>query len=79
MAISKVHYSCKDAFKFLPLGAIEDVKLNLYEIFGCTTWQQFYLRRKDYPNIPAQVKEDVEKLFLEYGIKKEEVWKIWKD
>ena len=79
MAINKVHYSCKDAFNFLPLWSIEEVKNSLYEIFGCTTWQQFYLKRKDYPNIPAQVKEEVESLFDKYGVKKEEIWKIWKD
>ena len=35
---------------------------------GCTTKQHYYQKRKCIPNIAAHIKDDVEKVFEQYGI-----------
>ena len=76
MAILKLDYSCKEAFALLTVRDAREARQRLMEIFGCNTKQQFYQRRKRYTNIPAHIKEEVERMFQEYGLRKEQIWKI---
>ncbi|MCQ2189665.1 MAG: hypothetical protein MJZ00_07120 [Paludibacteraceae bacterium] len=76
MAIEKIDYSCKDAFTLLTIKDAKEARKKLMVIYGCTTLQQFYQRRKKYTNIPAHIKDKVEEMFNSYGVPKNLVWKI---
>ena len=49
----------------------------LMKALGCTTKQHYYQKRKCIPNIAAHIKDDVEKVFEQYGITDPcEIWDI---
>ncbi len=49
----------------------------LKQFLGCSTTQYYYRRRKRSIDIPAHVKEGVERIFSRYGITNpEDIWEI---
>lgn len=76
MAIRKVHYSFRPGFNMLKLSDIPIVKAEIKEVLGLNFDTDFYRKRKDYPNIPAFIKEDIEKIFAKYGVNKRDIWDI---
>ena len=62
MAKRIIHYSFRKAFDKLTLGDGRAVKSEI---------------RRDYPNIPAYIKQEIEQIFLKYGVSESEIWEIW--
>ena len=78
--VRKVHYSFKKGCSKIPKGKFQEANVKLMEACGCSTLQAYYNKRKDYVNIPAHVKEEVEYIFSKYGIlDPDEIWEIWND
>lgn len=76
MAIRKVHYSFRPGFDMLKAADIPVVKTEIMKAMGIKFNSEFYNKRKDYPNIPAFLKEDIEKIFYKYGVSKQNIWSI---
>lgn len=76
MAIRKVHYSFRPGFEQLKLTDISAVKAEIKEVLGVKYDSEFYKKRNNYPNIPAFLKEDIDKIFERYGVDKRNIWSI---
>lgn len=76
MAIGKVHYSFRPGFDTLKSSDVPAVKAELKEVMGIKFDTEFYRKRNDYPNIPAFVKERIEKVFSKYGVSVRDIWSI---
>lgn len=74
MAIGKVHYSFRPGFDTLKSSDVPAVKAELKEVMGIKFDTEFYRKRKDYPNIPAFLKEKIEKVFSKYGVSVRDIW-----
>lgn len=72
-----IHYSFKKAFNCVTLADSKAIKAEIMEILGDVTVARFYQVRRDYPNIPAHIKQEIEEIFLRYGVSKSEIWDIW--
>lgn len=77
MAKRIIHYSFKKAFNCVTLADIKAIKAEIMEILGDVTIARFYQVRRDYPNIPAHIKQEIEEIFLKYGVSESEIWDIW--
>lgn len=77
MAKRIIHYSFRKAFDKLTLGDGRAVKSEIIEVLGDVSVARFYQIRRDYPNIPAYVKQEIEQIFLKYGVLESEIWEIW--
>ena len=77
MAKRIIHYSFKKAFNCVTLADSKAIKAEIMEILGDVTVARFYQVRRDYPNIPAHIKQEIEEIFLRYGVSKSEIWDIW--
>lgn len=77
MAKEKVHYSFLPGTRQVKFEDYPKLQDKLYEIIGCSSLQEYYRKRKNYVNIPAHVKESIEKVFAEFGINDPtEIWEI---
>lgn len=76
MAIQKVHYSFKPGFDLLKYSQIPAAKAELKQVLGLKYDTTFYKKRKDYPNIPAFIKEKIKEIFSKYGVDKRDIWDI---
>ena len=81
--VNTLYMAKKVRYSFLPgCGKVkkEDYKaLNdeLKNILGCKTLQYYYTKRKEFIDMPAHLKEDIEAVFLKYGITDPaEIWSI---
>lgn len=72
-----IHYSFKKAFNCVTLADSKAIKAEIMEILGDVTAARFYQVRRDYPNIPAHIKQEIEEIFLKYGVSESEIWDIW--
>lgn len=53
------------------------IQQELKEYLGCATMQYYYHKRKNYPDMPVHVKEDIEAIFSKYGVNKpDDIWEI---
>jgi hypothetical protein len=77
MAKRIIHYSFRKAFDKLTLGDGKAVKSEIIEALGDVSVARFYQIRRDYPNIPAYIKQEIEQIFLKYGVLESEIWEIW--
>lgn len=77
MAKRIIHYSFRKAFDKLTLGDGKAVKSEIIEVLGDVSVARFYQIRRDYPNIPAYIKQEIEQIFLKYGVLESEIWEIW--
>lgn len=77
MAKRIIHYSFKKAFNCVTLTDSKAIKAEIIEILGDVTVARFYQVRRDYPNIPAHIKQEIEEIFLRYGVSESEIWDIW--
>ena len=77
MAKRIIHYSFKKAFNCVTLADSKAIKAEIIEILGDVTVARFYQVRRDYPNIPAHIKQEIEEIFLRYGVSESEIWDIW--
>lgn len=77
MAKRIIHYSFKKAFNCVTLADSKAIKAKIMEILGDVTVARFYQVRRDYPNIPAHIKQEIEEIFLRYGVSESEIWDIW--
>lgn len=77
MAKRIIHYSFKKAFNCVTLADSKTIKAEIMEILGDVTVARFYQVRRDYPNIPAHIKQEIEEIFLRYGVSESEIWDIW--
>lgn len=77
MAKRKVHYSFRKAFDYLTLADGRAAKADIIEILGGVSDTRFYQVRKDYPNIPVYIKQEIEDVFLKYGVLKSDIWEVW--
>lgn len=77
MAKRIIHYSFKKAFESLTIADSKAVKAEIIEALGDVTVARFYQIRKDYPNIPAYAKQEIEEIFLKYGVSESDIWEIW--
>lgn len=77
MAKRKVHYSFKNGLNCLTSPQLAAVKAEIMEVLGDITEARYYQIRRDYPNIPAYRKEEIDNIFLRYGVSESEVWQIW--
>lgn len=77
MAKRIIHYSFKKAFNYVTLADSKAIKAEIMEILGDVTVARFYQVRRDYPNIPAHIKQEIEDIFLKYGVSKSGIWDIW--
>lgn len=77
MAKRIIHYSFKKAFNCVTLADSKAIKAEIMEILGDVTVARFYQVRRDYPNIPAHTKQEIEEIFLRYGVSESEIWDIW--
>ena len=76
MAKRIIHYSFRKAFDKLTLGDGKAVKSEIIEALGDVSVARFYQIRRDYPNIPAYIKQEIEQFFLKYGVLESEIWEI---
>lgn len=76
MAIQKVHYSFKPGFDLLKNSQTSAAKADLMQVLGLKYETTFYKKRKDYPNIPAFLKDKIEEIFSKYGVDKRDIWDI---
>ena len=77
MAKRIIHYSFRKAFDKLTLGDGRAVRSEIIEVLGNISAARFYQIRRDYPNIPAYIKQEIEQIFLKYGVLESEIWEIW--
>lgn len=77
MAKRIIHYSFRKAFDKLTLGDGRAVRAEIIEVLGDVSAARFYQIRRDYPNIPAYIKQEIEQIFLKYGVLESEIWEIW--
>lgn len=77
MAKRIIHYSFRKAFDKLTLGDGRAVKSEIIEVLGDVSAARYYQIRRDYPNIPAYIKQEIEQIFLKYGVLESEIWEIW--
>lgn len=77
MAKRIIHYSFKKAFNCVTLADSKAIKAEIMEILGDVTIARFYQVRRDYPNIPAHIKQEIEEIFLRYGVSESEIWDMW--
>mgnify|MGYP004454404725 FL=1 len=77
MAKRIIHYSFRKAFDKLTLGDGRAVRSEIIEVLGDISAARFYQIRRDYPNIPAYIKQEIEQIFLKYGVLESEIWEIW--
>lgn len=77
MAKRIIHYSFRKAFDKLTLGDGGAVRSEIIEVLGDISAARFYQIRRDYPNIPAYIKQEIEQIFLKYGVLESEIWEIW--
>ena len=77
MAKRIIHYSFRKAFDKLTLGDGKAVRSEIIEALGDVSVARFYQIRRDYPNIPAYIKQEIEQIFLKYGVSESEIWEIW--
>lgn len=79
MAIKKIHYSVKEACERVAVKDYRFVNEQLQKIFGCSTQQYYYQKRRDFVNMPEHIRQKVEELFMGLGFKKDEIFKTWED
>ncbi len=60
----------------LKSSQIPVVKAEIMDAMGVKFNTQFYRKRNDYVNIPAFLKEDIDKIFYKYGVKDRDIWDI---
>ena len=77
MAKRIIHYTFRKAFGKLTLGDGRAVRSEIIEVLGDISAARFYQIRRDYPNIPAYIKQEIEQIFLKYGVLESEIWEIW--
>lgn len=68
MAVTKLHYSFTPGTLKVSREDYKELKARLYDFLGCTSDPEYYRRKKDYINIPAHIKEGIEKIFFDFGI-----------
>lgn len=61
----------------VPIKDSRQLQLQLFEAMGCSSWAQYYRRRKGYFNIPFHTKIEIEKIFAKFGITNpEDIWEM---
>ncbi|WP_278625359.1 hypothetical protein [Parabacteroides gordonii] len=77
MAAKKLNYSFLKGTQKVAKEDYMPLQEALMKALGCTTKQHYYQKRKCIPNIAAHIKDDVEKVFEQYGITDPcEIWDI---
>ena len=79
MAIKKAHFSFLSGMNKVKLEDKDEIMQKLYEFIGCSSWPEFYRKRKEYVNIPVQVQSGIDDIFAEYGINHDEIWTVTDD
>lgn len=77
MAIKKMRYSFLKGMQKVTREEFKPLQDKLYNIMGCSSWQEYYRKRKSYSNIPAHIKESIDKAFEECGISPDDIWDIF--
>lgn len=68
MAVTKLHYSFTPGTLKVSREDYKELKKQLYDFLGCSSDPEYYRRKKDYINIPAHIKDGIEKIFAGFGI-----------
>ena len=76
MAIKKYHYSFAPGYNCLKRADIPAAKAELKAVLGTNLDCTFYSKKKDILNIPAFLKENIDKIFKKYGVKECDIWSI---
>ncbi|WP_446788225.1 hypothetical protein [Macellibacteroides fermentans] len=77
MAIQKLNYSFKKGCGKVAKDSYMTLQEELMKTLGCSTTQQYYQKRKGIVNIPVNVKEAIEAVFVKYDIDNpDEIWEI---
>jgi len=72
----KVNYSFLRGCGKVSKEDYSELNQKLKDFLECKTLQHYYLRRRKFMNMPAHIKEGIEKIFSEYGIAPDEIWDI---
>lgn len=77
MGQKKFNYSFLPGTQKVAKEDYNKLKSDLMNVLGCNSTQYYYRKRKCIPNIPVNLKEDIEKVFYKYGITdSSEIWEI---
>lgn len=68
MAIKKAHFSFQGGMNQVKLEDKDEIMHKLYDFMGCSSWPEFYRKRKEYVNLPVQIKSGIDNIFADYGI-----------
>jgi hypothetical protein len=79
MAIKKAHFSFLKGMNQVKLEDKSEIQQKLYDFMGCSSWPEFYRKRKEYVNLPVQVQLGIDNIFAEYGISHDDIWTITDD
>lgn len=77
MAVAKLHYSFTPGTLKVSREDYPKLKDQLYNFLGCSSDPEYYRKKKDYLNIPAHIKEGIEKIFFDFGVRDaSDIWDI---
>ena len=76
MDVTKKHYSFTPGALKVSREDYPKLKNQLYSFLGCSSDPEYYRKKKDYLNIPAHIKEGIEKIFSEFGVDVSDIWEI---
>lgn len=78
MAVTKLHYSFTPGTLKVTREDYPELKNRIYKFLGCSSDPEYYRKKKDYLNIPAHIKEGIEKIFFDFGVTNvSDIWDIW--
>jgi hypothetical protein len=72
----KISYSFKKGTEKVAYENYAAANKELMEYLDCCTIQYYYRKRNSIINLPAHVKEGIEKILGKYGVAPEDVWTI---
>lgn len=72
----KVHYSFCRGYKNLKKRDIPAARAELMAVLGLKYECSFYAKKKNIVNIPAYMKDEIERIFEKYGVKPCDIWDI---
>ena len=78
MARKKLHYSFEPCLNNIKAGDIKEIREKLIEVLDIKSRRDYFIKRRDYVNIPAHYKKWVEDVFKEYDVDNN-IWSITDD
>jgi hypothetical protein len=74
--MKKIHYSFKNGFSKLKNEDVAIVRQLTWEAIGCKTIEEYYRKRNDFTNIPYHLFVDITKIFVRFGVSKNQIWSV---